>query len=188
MLLPQFSAVPNQRNADNALLGIAGVAGVLWSGAVITYSIHLRYTPQLRTSVQLIHYSIVAPLIGLIAEGAILRSAFYIIAWFYGLSAFFSYLNTVDLKPGYFKVLDTPPKPNETPEQARQRVQSEMLGRFRLIAHGAPYFSFVSVLCIIVIVTGRQEWISWTSIIVLVTSLSLILPELFSLGDQRREA
>ena len=188
LFVPTFSADPkDQRVADNALLGIAGVAGVLWSGAIITYSIHLKYTPQLRTAVQLIHYCIVAPLIGLIADGAVLRSAFYCIAWFYGLSATFSFSYNVLLKPGYYKVIDTPPEPTETHEQARKRVEENGLYRFRLIAHGAWYFAFVAALCLLVVVTARKEWIAWTSIIALITSLSLILPELFSVVEQRQD-
>jgi hypothetical protein len=185
---PGYSAIPqNQRPSENALLGIAGVAGVLWSGAIITYSIHLKYTPQLRTAVQLIQYSIVAPLIGLVADGAVLRSAFYFIAWFYGLSAGFSFLYLGNLKPGYYKVLTTEHGPNETDEQARQRVQNSTLDNFRLIAHGAWYFVFVSALCIIVVVTARQEWVAWTGIASLIVSLFLILPELFNVVEEKQK-
>jgi hypothetical protein len=56
-----YCSVPQQRGViDNSLIAIAGVAGVLWSGAIIAYSIHHSYSSQIKIAVQLIQCSIVA--------------------------------------------------------------------------------------------------------------------------------
>ena len=90
---PWYSSGTRASDLDDALIALASVAGVLWSGAIIAYSIHKRYTPPLRTGVQLLHFAILAPLVGLIGSGWALRTAFYLFAYFYMLSTLYSMTN-----------------------------------------------------------------------------------------------
>jgi hypothetical protein len=184
---PYYSQVwSTGRNYDNALVGTAGVAGVLWSGAIIAYSIHRKYTPPLRTGVQIIQYAFLAPIAGLVAQGAGLRTLFYAAAWFYFLSALYSTTNRQFLKPGYFSVVIPPKKVDETPEerQAREAAiasQERSLRLFQRIGHGAPYFSVVTIFCLAITIFARQDIIAWSSLLAIVAGLFLILPELFNL-------
>ncbi len=185
---PWYSSVPTaERDLSNALVALAGVAGVLWSGAIVAYSIHKKYTPPLRTGVQLLCFAILAPLAGLIAAGAELRTAFYFTMWFYIFDTLYSVTNLEMLKPK-FTLRPPPPDPNETPEQAeaREQIVERQLKRiefFQRAAHGTPYFALVSILCLVTFITASTITIAWSCLLVLVVSLFLMLPQVFDVSD-----
>lgn len=178
---------PASLNFDDALIALASVAGVLWSGAIVAYSIHRKYTPPLRTGVQLLNYAIVAPLIGLVARGASLRTAFFLVAWFFILSFLLSTTSLQMLKPRLgLKIPDA--KPNETPEEtkARLRVSAILLKNidlFTRLAYGTRFFALTAALSLWVFITADVSVITWTCLVVLVLSLFLMLPEVFRLDD-----
>jgi len=187
---PWYSSISSSvRNLDNALITLASVAGVLWSGAIIAYSIHKKYTPPLRTGVQLLHFAFLAPIAGLIGQGASLRTAFYILGWFYIVDALFSVTNSQLLKPGSVFMKSVEPPPNESAEDAEKRKKSalaraSLIQFFQRNAHGTRYFWLVAALCTAIVVTARQDVIAWACLSIIVLSLFLILPEVFSLVDK----
>jgi hypothetical protein len=189
---PWYSSVPTAPTSvlsvNDALIALASVAGVLWSGAIIAYSIHRKYTPPLRTGVYLLNFAILAPLIGLIAQGAALRTGFYFTMWFFIASTLFSVTNVEMLKPGKFTMKVPDPKPNETPAEKQLREQLAALRLkdieiFRRVAHGTNYFALVAVLCGVIFFTAKAVAIEWSCLVVLVVSLFLMLPEIFRLDD-----
>jgi hypothetical protein len=175
---------------DNALMAISGVGGVLWSGAVITYSIHQRYTPKLRTAVQLIQFAFLASLVGLIAQGATLRTAFYLLGCFYAISALFSFaLRTLEphLASALSSQMASAQAQGDGVALARQRARDGVIRYLKLISHGAWYFMFVAVVCVATVVLARQDIIAWSCLIVFVVSLFLILPELFEVVESKAQ-
>jgi hypothetical protein len=191
---PWYSSLPpppspaTPLNINDALIALASVAGVLWSGAVVAYSIHRRYTPPLRTGVQLLNFAIIAPLIGLMAEGAALRTTFYFVMVFFVLSFLLSTTSVEMLKPGKFTLKVPDPKPNETPVEKQLREQLAAakvkdIDLFRRVAHGTRYFGMVAILCLAVFITASVVTIEWSCLLVLVVSLFLMLPEIFYFDD-----
>jgi hypothetical protein len=181
---PAFRSVPpDPHRLDNALIAIASVGGVLWSGAIITYSIHQRYSPGLRTAVQLIHYTFLAPLIALIGEGAGVRIGFLVLGWFYAESALVSFVmfNTVGANP--VEILSASPIAGESPEQARQRAQDRNRRFFERLEHGRWYFASTALICFASAFLGRQDIVAWSCLLVVIMALFLILPELFELVE-----
>ncbi len=125
-----------------------------------------------------------APLVGLIAEGASLRTAFYFAICFYVCNVVLSMSNRRLLKPGFFE--PPKPQPTEAPEQTRlgeQIAASEEVARenVKRVSHGMFYFTLVGLLCLFTFVEGNQGAIAWSCITVLVVSIFLMMPELFSL-------
>ncbi len=187
---PWYSSVPTYaKDLNDALITLASVAGVLWSGATIAYSIHRKYTPPLRTGIQLLNFAILAPLAGLIAEGAGLRTAFYFAAWFYIIDTLYSMSNLEMLKPGKFTLKVPAQLPNETPEQARLRqelaaMQLKNIELFKRTAHGTWFFALVAVFSVAIFTTANIFVLAWSCLAVLVISVFLILPEVFRLDDK----
>ncbi len=187
-LWPWYSSIPSHADLKDALITLSSVAGVLWSGSIVAYSIHKKYTPQLRTGVQLLHFAILAPLVGLIAVGAQMRSAFYFIGYFYALSTLFSLTNLEMLKPGKFTLGAPAKSANETPAAAKLRQNLETIRLkdiefFKRVAHGTRYFALISLLSLAIFITAKVSYIAWSCLGVIVVSLFLILPEIFSLVD-----
>ncbi|HEY1728258.1 MAG TPA: hypothetical protein VGG22_07795 [Candidatus Baltobacteraceae bacterium] len=191
-LWPWYSSVPPPRDLKDALITLSSVAGVLWSGSIIAYSIHKKYTPPLRTGVQLLNFAILAPLVGLIAVGAEMRTVFYFIGYFYGISTLFSLTNLEMLKPGKFtlKVPDKTASETQAAVELRQsleKIRLKDIEFFKRVAHGTRYFALVSLLSSAIFITAKVSYIAWSCFIVIVVSLFLILPEIFRLDDGVQE-
>jgi hypothetical protein len=188
----QYSAVwPHAHDFDNALLAISGVGGVLWSGAVITYSIHQDYTPRLRTAVQLIQFAFIAALIGLLASGAELRTAFYVIGCYYGVLAILSFIFR-KVEPhvdAAFSAQMTAATDDAASAavQAKVRVKDAIIKYLRRIEHGAWHFVFVAAVCLVTLVFARQDIIAWSCIAVFVISVRLVLNELFDSEEAKAQ-
>jgi hypothetical protein len=191
-LWPWYSSIPpvptSSLKFSDALIALASVAGVLWSGAIVAYSIHHKYTPPLRTGVQLLNFAIIAPLIGLTAEGGALRTAFYVVMWFFILSFLLSTTSVEMMRPGKFTLRPPDPKANETAAETQLRLQLtaariKNIDLFTRLAHGTKYFAMVVLLCLAVFITAKLSVIAWSCLIVLVVSLFLMLPEVFRLDE-----
>ena len=77
-----------EENRD-ALVAVAGVASVVWTGGLVAYTIYRRYSPQLSVGIGVVQVAYILPIVGLICHGATLRSIAFAVGFTYALWAAF---------------------------------------------------------------------------------------------------
>jgi hypothetical protein len=94
----------------------------------------------------------------------------------------FSVSNQGALKSKIFAFVE-PANEGETIEAAHKRPEDRMRKCLQRIAHGYWYFAATAALCSLIFILGRQDVVASPCIALLVVSMGLILPQLFSLSD-----
>ena len=85
-----YTWTPPEENRD-ALIAIAGVAVVVWTGGLVALTFRRRFTLRLSNGFEYVQLAYIGPLFALVAHGALLRTVAVIFIFYYGIGAIFHF-------------------------------------------------------------------------------------------------
>jgi hypothetical protein len=169
-----YSSMPPEENRD-ALIAIAGVAVVLWTGGLVALTLRQRFTLRLSNGIAYLQLAFLGPLLALIAHGAVLRTFALIVIVYYSLLVLLVTIQSAIMeslagaaKFGLFILLGHVPSVSMTDAQ-RDKWERDL--------KGGRYHAFVAALGMAILVEPSDTVMAYCALALMLSGLYLVVLE-----------